>query len=369
MAGRLTCEERWRIVHMVADGYSYRSVARKMKIDNRTVSKWAFRYHSTGNVNAIPGRGRPLALNDQACARALELLLDNECGGIRYVTQVLKIEGYVRHGVHVTTVGRAVKRFARAQGDSLVCLRGTPTKRLTEANKQQRIKFAQVGLRRNWDRVLFTDRKKFHFKYPGAVVRRVRWVTKSGRSKEAGVCRPNRPSVYNVYGGISRFGVTKLHPVTGTTKLVTDFKTVKGTSSRNITASEYRHVCQSTFLPEGRKIFTTQGLSSFCLQQDGDPTHKVAKAELDNWNCRRGFHVELLENWPGNSPDLNPIENVWAWVGMKVQEMGCKTFDEFTAAVDATFANIPKEMLKNLVGGIKKRLQRVIDNDGATCGY
>jgi hypothetical protein len=356
-------------VHLVADGHSHRRVAREMKIDIRTVKKWVSSYRSNANVNACPGKGRPLALSDEACARAIELLLDNTCGGTRFVTQALKLEGYIKGGVHATTVGRAVKRFARAQGDSLVCLRGMPPKGLTEANKEQRIKFAKANLRRSWDRVLFTDRKKFHFKYPGAVVRRVRWVTKSGRSKEAGVCRPNHPSVYNVYGGISRYGVTKLHPVTGTTKLVTDFKTVKGTSSRNITASEYRHVCQALFLPEGKKIFTIQGLSSFCLQQDGDPTHKVAKSEIKNWNSCGGFHVDLLENWPGNSPDLNPIENVWAWVDMKVQEMGCKTFDEFTAAVDATFQNIPKDMLKNLVGSMKKRLQCVIHNDGAKCGY
>lgn len=369
MSGRLTYEQRWRIVHMSLDGHSDRRIARKLKMTIRTVRKWLSRVHSIGNVCAIPGKGRPLALNDQACAKALELLLENKCGGLRYVTQVMKLEGLIDAGVHASTVGRAVKRFARAQGDPLVCRRGVPPKGLTEANKQKRIHFAKANLRLNWDRVLFTDRKKFHFKYPGAVVRPVRWVTKSGLSKGAGVCRPNHPSVYNVYGGISKFGATRLLPVTGTTKLVTDFKTLKGTSSRNITASEYRHVCQNLFLPEGRRIFSTQGLSRFVLQQDGDPTHNVAKEEIDKWNDRGEFHVDLLERWPGNSPDLNPIENVWAWVDSKVQAMGCKTFDEFTAAVDSTFQNIPKTMLSNLAGSMRKRLQLVIDNDGAKCGY
>jgi hypothetical protein len=116
------------------------------------------------------GSGWPHALSDEACARAIELLLDNKCGGTPFITQALKLEGYINGGVHATTVGRAVKRFARAQGDSLVCLRGMPPKGLTEANKEQRIKFAKANLRRSWDRVLFTDCKTFHFKYPGAVV-------------------------------------------------------------------------------------------------------------------------------------------------------------------------------------------------------
>jgi hypothetical protein len=100
-------------------------------------------------------------------------------------------------------VGRAVKRFARCKVTRWYVEEGVPPKGLTEANKQKKIRFAKANLRRNWDHVRFSDRKKFHSKYPGAVVRPVRWVTKSGSKKEAGVCRPN---VYNVYGGISKFG-------------------------------------------------------------------------------------------------------------------------------------------------------------------
>jgi hypothetical protein len=76
--------------------------------------------------------------------------------------------------------------------------RAVPPKGFTEANKQKRIRFAKANRRRNWDHFRFSDRKKFHFRYPGAVVRPVRWVTKSGLKKEAGVCRPNHPDVYNV---------------------------------------------------------------------------------------------------------------------------------------------------------------------------
>jgi hypothetical protein len=67
--------------------------------------------------------------------------------------------------------------------------------------------------------------------------------------------------------------------------------------------------------------------------------------------------VDLLENWPGKSPDVNPIENVCAWVDLKVQEACCKTFDGFTAAADATFENTPKDMFRNLAGRMGERLQ------------
>jgi hypothetical protein len=353
---------------MVADGISLRTVARKLKIDIRTARKWVARHNATGAVDAIALKGRPLALSQKACERGLQLLIDPEVGGTRCVTQELKAEGLIASGVHHTTVTRAVKRFAESLGDPLVCLRGTPAKALSDENKEKRLAFAKANLGRNWDRVLFTDRKKFSFKYPGVRVRSVRWKLRSQKRLDR-VRKPNHPTVYNVYGGISKFGVTRLLPVTGTAGLKTTYKTKNKTDARNITSSEYRDVCTKLFFPQGRRIFSSQGLSKFCLQQDGDPTHRVARAEICSWNCKGNFHVELVENWPGNSPDLNPIENVWAWVDRRVQAMGCKTFVQFKAAVDKSFAEIPRPMLKNLVRSMRGRLLKVVEYDGDKTGY
>ncbi len=32
--------------------------------------------------------------------------------------------------------------------------------------------------------------------------------------------------------------------------------------------------------------------------------------------------------WPGNSPDLNPIENVWSWMKRQLKEAPCTNLEE-----------------------------------------
>ena len=50
--------------------------------------------------------------------------------------------------------------------------------------------------------------------------------------------------------------------------------------------------------------------------QDGAPCHR-AKIVSD-WFKERP-DIQLIK-WPGNSPDFNPIENVWSWMKLQLQE-------------------------------------------------
>ena len=282
--GKLSIERKWRIVHLRSMNRSAAAIAKIVRCSKKSVYYWLARHHQTGGVDTKRVEGRPVELCTDARRRAVELLTSNEVGGAKFVARQLKAEKLASRVVSVSTVLRGAKEQARLDGDPLMCLRGRPTKQLTQDTKNKRLAFAHANKNRNWRRVMITDRCKFSFRYPGCKVKRARWTLKSKRD-QVGAYTPTHPSVLNVYAGITAHGVTRMHCVTGTTGLVTNYQNMGGQHSRNITADEYRHVSAGTLLPEGKRIFGQKGETEWILQQDGDPAHNAIKPVMNTFKA------------------------------------------------------------------------------------
>ena len=105
---------------------------------------------------------------------------------------------------------RSAKAEALEDGYPLICRRGRPPKSLSGATKSKRVMFANTNRSRAWSRDMFTDRSNFHFCCPGSVVRGTRWLNSSEKHLD-GAPKVNKASVYNVHGGVTRYGTTKVH--------------------------------------------------------------------------------------------------------------------------------------------------------------
>ena len=99
--------------------------------------------------------------------------------------------------------------------------------------------------------------------------------------------------------------------------------------------------------------------------QDGVPCHhsKVAKNFLDSNNIN-------LCKWPGNSPDLNPIENLWTNMKNKVSEKQPLSGAELVKAIKEVWVKeISKKYCQSLIKSMPKRIKAVIKNRGGHTKY
>jgi hypothetical protein len=349
------------------DTQSISETAKRVGCSAKTVRKWWERYNVSGDVLDKCRSGRKPLLTAEAGQKALHMLLDDSNSGATHVARDLAAEGITNRVVSKATLIRAARKAAVRTGVKLCVRRGKPKKAMTQATKQKRLKFAKQNKTTAWEKVLFTDRKRFYFKYPGSKVKMVRWRL-GGNDERDEVFQPTNPQCLNIYAGISRYGMTGVHVVAGTSKHTTRYVTKKGTSARNITSAQYGDVLRKTLLPSGERLLG-QKYGGWYLQQDNDPSHKCAQRVVKKWGKEKGSRVELLASWPPNSPDLNIIENVWAWVQREVDKTGCQSFGDFHQTVVETLTKVPDTMVANLFASMKERVKLVIEKGGGFTGY
>ena len=80
--------------------------------------------------------------------------------------------------------------------------------------------------------------------------------------------------------------------------------------------------------------------------------------------------ITVLE-WPGNSPDLNPIENLWAICKKRLSKMDCTTKTKMISAVIQVWFHDDelKGSCQNLVNSMPTRVKGVINAKGGHILY
>ncbi len=114
-------------------------------------------------------------------------------------------------------------------------------------------------------------------------------------------------------------------------------------------------------LPSADKLY---GDADFIFQQDLAPAH-TAKGTKSWFND----HGVTVLDWPANSPDLNPIENLWGIVKRKMRDTRPNNADDLKATVKETWASIPPQQCHKLITSMPRRIEPVIKAKGAPTKY
>jgi transposase len=208
------------------------------------------------------------------------------------------------------------------------------TPMLTRLHKQKRIEWARNHMNDNWNRTVFSDETSFWLfsntvEYWFKGKRPVRRIPKD-RTK------------INAWGGFCAQGKTSLYCF-----------------RENMTGPFYVDILRR-HLPEIREMLGNR----WRLQQDNDPKHTshVAKDFLQE-------NVPAVMDWPSNSPDLNPIENLWAIVKRNVELRQPKNIGDLEQFMKEEWEKIPQNIIINLVRSMKERCRLVIEKHGERIPY
>ena len=99
------------------------------------------------------------------------------------------------------------------------------------------------------------------------------------------------------------------------------------------------------------------------LMQDGARAH-TARASIEK--IKEEFN-DVWQDWPGNSQDLNVIENVWATLQDSVFEAPRpRNREQLIDRVKKTWNELPQTYLSNLVNAFPKRINDVLAAEGGT---
>ncbi|KAJ6253277.1 transposable element tc1 transposase [Anaeramoeba flamelloides] len=101
------------------------------------------------------------------------------------------------------------------------------------------------------------------------------------------------------------------------------------------------------------------GKKNWLLMQDGAPAH-TAKTTITYLEKK----CNILQNWPANSPDLNPIENLWDIMSTRLNEIDIKTVKNLEKVVREVWKNIDWLMIENLINSMERRLKLVVQLKG-----
>ena len=101
------------------------------------------------------------------------------------------------------------------------------------------------------------------------------------------------------------------------------------------------------------------------FMQDGAPCHTAHVVR--EWFEFCG--VDFFRDWPGNSPDLNPIENLWGIIKAKLRNHDTSNLEKLRAAITDIWENFPHSQLQNLALSIPKRLKIAVKKRGGHTKY
>lgn len=321
--------EKGKVLEYKDQGLSSREIARRIERSPWVVNNFLKHGHDYGKKKS-PGRPRKLSSRQERT-----IIRQLSAGG----TSLGKLAKEPNINVHKSTLSRMVQRSRL-----LSYRRKKKQPRLTEYHKKRRVAWAKyhVTWKAQWKQVVFSDEKKFNLDGPDGAA--YYWHDMRKEEKIFSKRQQGGKSLM-VWAGFGYEGKTNIAFPTGRMKAI-----------------DYQELLEVHLLPFGERI----GGPFWIFQQDNASIH-VANSTWA-WFLDNGVHVM---EWPANSPDLNPMENLWGILCRSVYADGKQytNVEELKTAIISAWEKVDPSVLQKLVDSMCDRVIKVVLKNGSFTGY
>ena len=226
---------------------------------------------------------------------------------------------------------RSVRRRLNEAG--LQSLRPTFAPLLNKKCRKARLAWAKENKTTNWNTVLFSDESTFETN---------RKITRVWRRRGEVVARGTvkHPVKVQVWGCLTSKGFGQISCFSG-----------------NLNAKKLRSIYRKTMLPSAEVAFGKK--RKWTLQEDNDPKHVSVRA--NNWKKENGV---VRMNWPSQSPDMNPIEHVWAILKANVANHRPNSKKSLIKWIRREWKRLPSSYAEHLIQTMDRGVNTLIRANG-----
>jgi transposase len=329
--------ERVNIWTLREQGLSWNKIVQKTGKDRKTVRRICKRVKESGSFKDKSRSGRPSKLSERDCRLIVGVLRKSP----KKTAESVRKQVLVSHNIKVCR--KTIAKVLKESGYVARVKREKPT--LTTSQKKARFNWAKCHATwtiDEWRSVIWSDETAFMLVNDKG--REYCW-TKGGEtlsdSEVIGSKKFGGGKVM-IWGCITYEGM-------GFSCKIDDILDAELYSQ--IMREELNQTIRYYHLDPSKIIF----------QQDNDPKHtsKLAKDTL------RELEFEVME-WPAQSPDLNPIENIWNHLKTTLRNNTrlFATKEELWEAIQHEMKNENKELCRKFISSMPQRVQALIRAKG-----
>ena len=121
----------------------------------------------------------------------------------------------------------------------------------------------------------------------------------------------------------------------------------------NLTGEVYTNILNECLVTQAETLYP----DGWIFQEDNDPKHTSKVAKI----FRQANGIVRME-WPACSPDLNPIENLWAWIKHQVDLNPPSSLGGLEVTLHKIWDSIEPDFLRPYWQSMPKRRKSVIQS-------